>query len=185
MKKMVFAVVAMCLVLAACNEKKGLAGSEFSSSDIMAEMVDSLWTNLKQQLDTSLVNTRASVIAQFEEQMSRKLTDEELDSIDRQLDEQMKQAYADGLRQVDSLKNSAKVSAVLTFADDEHVTLHMEAASASSDDTDEMKGTYAVDGQTVVLTFPDHSDTLRLSDDGSQLRGRLGESTYYSTLTRK
>ena len=184
MKRLFFAMMTVFVLMSSCERKPSLAGSEFSNPNIVADGVDEMWVWTKHTLDSIVDTARAQAIIQAEAEAKRALTTEELAELDNQLDAQVAGDYENCRHQIDSLKAYVKVTAVLKFKDEEHMNLSFQADAPDDNSTDNYDGTYSFDGKVVVLTYGDHKDSLRLSDDGKQLSGRLENYNYESTLTK-
>jgi hypothetical protein len=184
MKKLLFAAIALAAFVVSCDKKPSLSGSEFANPNIVAEGVDEMWIQFKHGLDHVSDSVRNAAIAEAEESAQRELTDDELAEIDRQLNEQIDVSYTEGRHQLDSLKQNVKCAAVLTFKDDEHMTLRLTTEAVDDHSDLRYEGTYKLVDSNVFLTYDEHKDTLVLSSDGNQLTGRLEENSYKSTLTK-
>ncbi len=184
MKKMIPILMTAFAVLCACNEKPTLAGSEFSNPNVMPALADSTWADFKASVDYQVDSIKQAAIPQLEEQAQRKLTDEELAQLDKELEEQMQEKYAEGKHEVDSLQNKVVFGFVLNFVDDEHITMDVRLKAEGEDETEKIEGTYQLQGDKVILAYDETKDTLLLSPDGKTLMGRFYGSDYALSLEK-
>ena len=74
----------------------------------------------------------------------------------------------------------------ISFLDDQHMTLQMKTqAPGDVNTTEQYEGTYTQEGSRIIFKYESHEEVYTLSDDGTQLSGRFGASSYTSILTRK
>jgi hypothetical protein len=143
-----------------------------------------MWVVFKHELESVTDSLRQSAIAEAEQSAQRKLTADEIAEIDRQLTEEMDPKYGEGRHMIDSLVQNVKVSAVLTFKDDQHMALRLKTESVDDNSDLRYEGTYQLFDDYVILTYEGHRDSLVMSRDGKQLVGRLEDDNYKSTLTK-
>lgn len=184
MKRLFFAAVATVALMSACNEKRSLAGAEFSIPNVMSDVADTAWAKFQKEMDYQLDSAKQVLVAQLEAQMECKLTDEELAQMDSSLAADMEEQYADARRQIDSLKNEVVLGFTFVFKDDQHVALKTDLKSDDGDDEDTQQGTYTLKDGQVVIDYGDKKDTLQLSEDGQELSGRFYENAGVLTLKR-
>ncbi len=184
MKKILLAATTLLFLLTSCNQQPTLEGSEFSNDNIIVEGVDSMWMDLKSQIDASIESSKAELIAQIEEETGEKLTDEQLAELDKQLSEQIQEKYDEGRQEVDSIQNTLKIAVALTFMTDGKMSMKIDSETNGEADTQQMDGTYQFDGKKVILSYDNQQDTLVLKADGNELFGRIDENTFSSTLKR-
>ena len=184
MKKILLAATTLLFLLTSCNHQPTLEGSEFSNDNIIVEGVDSMWMDLKSQIDASIESSKAELIAQIEEEAGEKLTDEQLAELDKQLSEQIQEKYDEGRQEVDSIQSTLKIAVALTFMADGKMSMKIDSETNGEADTQQMDGTYQFDGKKVILSYDNQQDTLVLKADGNELFGRIDENTFSSTLKR-
>lgn len=184
MKKILIAATTLLFLLTSCNQQPTLEGSEFSNDNIIVEGVDSMWMDLKSQIDASIESSKAELIAQIEEETGEKLTDEQLAELDKQLSEQIQEKYDEGRQEVDSIQSTLKIAVALTFMADGKMSMKIDSETNGEADTQQMDGTYQFDGKKVILSYDNQQDTLVLQADGNELFGRINENTFSSTLKR-
>lgn len=184
MKKFLFVAIALVAFMVSCDKKPNLAGSEFSNPNLIAAGADNMLVDAKHQLDYMCDSLRQTTIAQAEEEVQRKLTEEELAEIDSQLQVTFDEGYNEMRHSIDSLVQYVKVSCVLTFRDNQHMALRLKTESEVDNSDLRYEGTYQVYNGYVILKYDKYRDSLVISPDGNQLVGILEDDTYQSTLTR-
>lgn len=184
MKKLLFVMIAMFAFMVSCDNKPSLAGSEYTNPNLIADGADDMLVVLKHELDSVKDSLRKSSIAEAEQSAQRQLTAEEIAEIDSLLAKEIDQNYGKGCHLVDSLVKNVKVSAVLTFKDDQHMALRLKTESVDDNSDLNYEGTYQLFDSYVILTYEKHRDSLVISRDGKQLYGRLEDDNYRSTLTK-
>ena len=182
----VVAVMAPVNILAQTN----LSGRVYYHANIMEEEMK----ELTKGLDKDLKEAKAKAIEKAEKEKGKKLTEAELAEIERKVDEAQKMAQA--------LKRGMKTSVTVTFKDEQHVVVDMgmkiddnalKAAGLSwakrkmiklaTKVMPSQKGTYTVDGNQVFIDDGEELDTMRLSDDGKYLYGKMDDKKKFR-LTR-
>ena len=184
MKKILLPASSLFFLLTACNQQPTFEGSEYSNDNIIPEAVDSLWMDMKHQIDVSIDSAKNEVIAQIENETGEKLTDEQLAELNEQLNAQLEEKYNEGRQEVDSIQNTMKVGVVLSFLADGKMSIKIDSETDGDADTQQMDGTYQFDGQKVILSYDNQQDTLVLQANGNELYGRVDENTFSSTLTK-
>ena len=184
MKKLLFVAIALVAFLVSCDKKLNLAGSEFSNPNLIADGADNMLVDAKHQLDDMCDSLRQTTIAQAEEEVQRKLTEEELAEIDSQLQVTFDEGYNEMRHSIDSLVQYVKVSCVLTFKDDQHMALRMTSQSTVDSSDLRYEGTYQECNGYVILKYDKYRDSLVISPDGQQLCGVLEENSFASTLNK-
>ena len=184
MKKILLAASSLFFLFTACNQQPTLEGSEFSNDNIILEAVDSLWMDMKHQIDVSIDSAKNEVIAQIENETGEKLTDEQLAELNEQLNTQLEEKYNEGRQEIDSIQNTMKVGVVLSFLAEGKMSIKIDSETNGDADTQQMDGTYQFDGQKVILSYDNQQDTLVLQANGNELYGRIDENTFSSTLTK-
>lgn len=184
MKKILFAAATMFFPLTSCNQQPSLEGSEFSNDNIITEGVDSMWMDMKRQIDESIDSARTSLIAQVEEETGEKLSDEMLAELDKQINTQIKAKYDEGREEVDSIQSTIKIAVVLSFKSGGKMSMKIDSETDGDTDSQLLDGTYQFDGKKVILSYDNQQDTLVLQANGNELYGRIDENTFSSTLKK-
>lgn len=186
MKRLFIAVMtSIVLLTTACNQKNGLAGSEFGTDNILSVQADSLSASLNRQLDSFKISSRAELIAQVEEQAKRQLNDEELAELDSQLNIQFEAQRREVYHMVDSVRRLGNIEVTLRFKDDKTLEWKAVTKGLVGDTTEIEEAQYMVNGNQIIANFGDEViDTLILSDDGSEIVGSP-RSTYNYTMKKR
>lgn len=189
MKRILF--LCMMLVAIGANAQTNLAGRIYHHPNIMADEMN----KLVKEGTTEMEKARKEAIAKGEEKKGRKLTEKELAELDKQL--------AEAKKMMEALKKGMKVAITVTFSDEKKLVMKMDtkidddvmkaagipwakrklmkAAMAMAPSS--QKGTYTVSGNNIYVQDGKELDTLRLSDDGKYLYGKMDEKTKFK-LTR-
>lgn len=179
------------LVAIGANAQTNLAGRIYHHPNIMADEMN----KLVKEGTTEMEKARKEAIAKGEEKKGRKLTEKELAELDKQL--------AEAKKMMEALKKGMKVAITVTFSDEKKLVMKMDtkidddvmkaagipwakrklmkmamAIAPSSE-----KGIYTVSGNQVFINDGTECDTMRLSDDGKYLYGKMDEKTKFK-LTR-
>ena len=170
-----------------------LAGRTYHNANIMADVMK----DATKDLDKIIAEAKAKKIAETEKKKGRKLTKAELDEIDKTAKQVAEQAEA--------MKKGLKTAVTVEFKDAQKIVLKadmkisddalkaagygwlkrkaLKAALAVAPSSE--KGTYVVKGKQVIMTDGDgEKDTLRLSDDGKYLYGKLDKTDFKLTRTK-
>lgn len=185
---MLFSVAMM--IPAYVQAQTSLAGRVYHSGNIMEKEVQ----EMTKDLDKELNKAKAEAIKKGEEKKGRKLTDNELAELEKELEKAQKLAQA--------LKKGMKTIVTVTFKDEKNLVMDVDmkiddsilkAAGVSwakrkliklgTKLAPSQKGTYVVMGNQVIVTDGAECDTMRLSDDGKFLYGKMDEKTKFK-LTR-
>ena len=181
----------MMLVAIGANAQTNLAGRIYHHPNIMADEMN----KLVKEGSTEMEKARKEAIAKGEEKKGRKLTEKELAELDKQL--------AEAKKMMEALKKGMKVAITVTFSDEKKLVMKMDtkidddvmkaagipwakrklmkAAMAMAPSS--QKGTYTVSGNNIYVQDGKELDTLRLSDDGKYLYGKMDEKKKFK-LTR-
>ena len=181
----------MMLVAIGANAQTNLAGRIYHHPNIMADEMN----KLVKEGSTEMEKARKEAIAKGEEKKGRKLTEKELAELDKQL--------AEAKKMMEALKKGMKVVITVTFSDEKNLVMKMntkidddvmkaagipwakrklmKAAMAMAPSS--QKCTYTVSGNNIYVQDGKELDTLRLSDDGKYLYGKMDEKTKFK-LTR-
>jgi hypothetical protein len=173
------------LMSTACNQKQGLAGSEYGTDNILSVQADSLSASLNRQVDSLKTSSRLQLIAELEEEARRQLTEDELSQLDSELTTQFEAQRSNVYHMVDSVRRLGTIEVTLLFKDDQTLEWQAVTKGAIGDTTEVDEARYMVDGRQIVAEFgEDGKDTLLLSEDGSEIVGAL-RSTYKYTIKKR
>ena len=184
MKKIIF--ISMLLLCTIGVAAQSLSGRVYYHPNIMADEINSALKEATKDVD----KLRANALAKAEKEKGRKLTAEEKVELNNKVDESIKMAQA--------MTNGMKTSVTVTFKDEKNMVMKakmqvndnvlkeagmswakrkmikmMTAISPSE------KGTYVVVNDMVIMSDGKDLDTLRLSDDGKFLTGKLDEKKQF------
>ncbi len=173
------------------SAQTNLVGRVYYHPNIMGDEIE----NIVKDADKEMGKARSEAIAKAEAKKGRKLTDEELAEVDKQIEEVHKMMMA--------MKKGMKTTVTATFKDEK--TLVMDAEMKVSEDALKAAGIgwvkrklmkavlavapskekyiYSVSGNLIYIDDGKERDTLRLSDDGKYLYGKLDEKRKFK-LTR-
>lgn len=185
-----YVLLCTLLVTFGVAAQNNLVGRVYYHPNIMADEINKKLSEATK--DIGLL--RAETIEKAEQKKGRKLTADELSKLDKELDEHLKMAK--------SMVDGMKMSVTVTFKDDKNVVLKasmklddaamkaagipwakrkmMKVATAIAPSE---KGTYVVKDKMVIMNDGKEQDTLRLSNDGKYLYGKLDEKKHFK-LTR-
>lgn len=185
-----FILIGMMLVAMSAAAQTNLAGRIYYHPNIMADAINQSMKEIESNLDKA----KSEAIAKVEKEKGRKLTAVEMDELEKKMEEaqQMVAAMKDGMKTAVTVKFKDEKNVILK-ADvkmDEAVLKSagigwakrklMMAASAMAPAE---RGTYVVMGDLVIMNDGHELDTLRLSDNGKYLSGKLDEKKKFK-LTR-
>lgn len=189
MKRILF--LCMMLVAIGANAQTNLAGRIYHHPNIMADEMN----KLVKEGTTEIEKKRKETIAKIEEKRGRKLTEKELAEVDKKIEEAKKM--------MEAVRKGMKTEITVTFKDERNVVMKtdmsiddnaMKAAGipwakrklvkmAMAIAPSSEKGIYTVSGNQVFINDGTECDTMRLSDDGKYLYGKMDEKTKFK-LTR-
>lgn len=189
MKKLI--TILMMFSVIGISAQTNLVGRVYYHPNIMGDEIE----NIVKDADKEMGKARSEAIAKAEAKKGRKLTDEELAEVDKQIEEVHKMMMA--------MKKGMKTTVTATFKDEK--TLVMDAEMKVSEDALKAAGIgwakrklmkavlavapskekyiYSVSGNLIYIDDGKERDTLRLSDDGKYLYGKLDEKRKFK-LTR-
>jgi len=177
MKKILLIVVAMMVTLSV-NAQKGMVGRVYHNPNIMSGMM----AEMTKDVEKDIVDARKKAIEKREKKVGRKLTADEIKTIDKEL----KKIEA----KVRAVKSGMGMSMTMTFKNEKEVS--MKASMKMSDEAMKMAGVswikrkamkaamamsptqvcpYTVKGNMVIIQDEKELDTLRISADGKSLSG--------------
>lgn len=194
MKQKLFVSIATLMVgcLMSLHAQTNLTGRIYQNSNVLKAELDKAMG----ELDTTMDEARKEMIAKEEKEKGRKLTSAEVAKID----EKLKEAKAIA----DAVKKGMKTAITIEFKSEKDLVMKMKmqinddalkaagvgwakrklmlAALAVAPET--QKGTYEVKNNYIYITDSSKErDTLRISNDGKYLYGKMDEKTNF-TLTR-
>lgn len=189
MKRILF--LCMMLVAIGANAQTNLAGRIYHHPNIMADEMN----KLVKEGTAEIEKKRKETIAKIEEKRGRKLTEKELAEVDKKIEEAKKM--------MEAVRKGMKTEITVTFKDERNVVMKtdmsiddnaMKAAGipwakrkmvkmAMAIAPSSEKGIYTVSGNQVFINDGTECDTMRLSDDGKYLYGKMDEKTKFK-LTR-
>ena len=189
MKEILFA----CLILlsVSVSAQTNLAGRVYQHTNIMEDEMK----QMMKESTTEIESARKKAIAQAEEKKGRKLTTEELGELDEKI--------AEAKKMMEAVKKGMKMGVTITFKDATNVVMKMDmkmddnvmkaagiswakrklmkAAMLIGPSTEKAK--YTVSGKYIYIKDDEDVDTIRLSDDGKYLYGKMDGKTKFK-LTR-
>ena len=190
--KMLAAIFILCSTLG-LNAQTNLTGRVYSNPNILAEKLKKEFKDA----ETEIATEREKTVKEFEKKKGRKPTEEEM----KELDAKIKEAQAT----MNAISEGMKTSIVMTFKTDKDVVAKMEmkisdealkkagvgwakrklmkAALAIAPSTE--KDTYIVKDNLVIIGKgkSEDIDTMRLSDDGKYLYGKIDDTEFKLTRT--
>lgn len=174
----------------AVQAQTNLSGRVYYSDNIMEKEIQ----EMTKDLDKDLKEAKVEAIKKGEEKKGRKLTEAELAELEKELEKARKLTQA--------LKTGMKTAITVTFKDEKNIVVDVDmkiedsvlkAAGVSwakrklikmgTKLAPSQKGTYTVKGNQVIVVDGAERDTMRLSDDGKFLYGKMDEKTKFR-LTR-
>ena len=175
-------MVCLLLMTMGASAQTDLTGRVYYHPNIMADELEKAIDESKDEIDKA----RTKAITDLEKKKGRKLTAEELKRVDDEIVEAKK------LTEV--LKKAIKTSVTVTFKDEKTMTMKakmfiddnaMKTAGISwakrkllkmtTAISPTEKGTYVVAGDKVIMSDGKDLDTLRLSNDGKFLSGKMDD----------
>ena len=186
-----FLVIAFMAITAA-HAQTDLAGRTYYNPNILKEEIE----QKMKELETTITQKRAELIAKAEEEKGRKLTDEEIASMDEHLEQASKLtvAMSKGMKTAVTMEFKTDVKCVMKMdVDLKDDVLKaagvswakrklMKAAMAIAPSTHKAK--YVVHGNLVILDDGEDKDTLTLSADGKYLSGKADGKAFVLTRTK-
>ena len=190
---MLAAIFTLCSTLG-LNAQTNLTGRVYSNPNILAEKLKKTFKDAEAEIATE----RAKAVKEFEEKKGRKPTEEDM----KELDAKIKETQAT----MNAISEGMKTSIVMTFKTDKDVVAKMEmkisdeamkkagvgwakrklmkAAMAVAPSTE--KDTYIVKDNLVIIGKgkSEDIDTMRLSDDGKYLYGKIDDTEFKLTRTK-
>ena len=177
--------------LGATFAQTNLTGRVYYNPNILEKEM----TNMTKDVDKKITESKSEAIKKAEEKKGRKLTEAELAEIDKQMEKAKKM--------LEAIKKGMKTAITMTFKDEKNVVMKtdmkidddaMKAAGipwakrkllkVATAISPSEKGTYTVKGNQIYIDDgSEEKDTMRLSDDGKHIYGKMDDKTKF-TLTR-
>ena len=189
-------ITALAVVLMALGQVRaqGLTGRIYTNPNIMAEEIN----NMLKDADTAVRQKRDEFYEKARQKKGRELTAKEKQEVEAQVEK--------GIQMMNAIRGGVKTDVTVEFTSEREVTtkvkmevkeevlkaagvnwakrkaIKMALAVAPT----QQKGTYTLSGNQIIVTDkddPNEKDTLRLSEDGKKLFGKLDEKKKF-VLTR-
>lgn len=183
MKKSVF-IALLLLAAVGAQAQTSLVGRVYHHPNILTDELNKLTTEANKDMKKDV----DKAIKKAEEKKGRKLTAEELAELNKEVEEAQKMLKA--------LKEGMKTAVTITFKDEK--TMVMKADMKIDDEVMKKAGipwakrkmmkvamavapsekaSYERKGNLIIVKDDDEVDTLRLSDDGKYLSGKMDKDT--------
>lgn len=186
-----FLVIAF-MAITAVHAQTDLTGRTYYNPNILKEEIE----QKMKELETTITQKRAELIAKAEEEKGRKLTAEEIAAMDEHLEQASKLtvAMSKGMKTAVTMEFKTDVKCVMKMdVDLKDDVLKaagvswakrklMKAAMAIAPSTHKAK--YVVHGNLVILDDGEDKDTLTLSADGKYLSGKADGKAFVLTRTK-
>lgn len=188
--KRFFIIGTLFLTSLSLYAQSSMAGRVYHHPNIMADEINKTVKEATKDMDKA----RAEAIAEGEKKKGRKLTEKELQELDKSMEEAQKLMKA--------MKDGLKTAVTITFKDEKNLV--MKADMKVDDDilkaagiswakrkmikvamamAPSEKATYTRKNNLIIVNNDEGPDTLRMSDDGKYLTGTLDKNTKFR-LTR-
>lgn len=188
--KRFFIIGTLFLTSLSLYAQSSMAGRVYHHPNIMADEINKTVKEATKDMDKA----RAEAIAEGEKKKGRKLTEKELQELDKSMEEAQKLMKA--------MKDGLKTAVTITFKDEKNLV--MKADMKVDDDilkaagiswakrkmikvamamAPSEKATYTRKDNLIIVNNDEGPDTLRMSDDGKYLTGTLDKNTKFR-LTR-
>ena len=188
--KRFFIIGTLFLTSLSLYAQSSMAGRVYHHPNIMADEINKTVKEATKDMDKA----RAEAIAEGEKKKGRKLTEKELQELDKSMEEAQKLMKA--------MKDGLKTAVTITFKDEKNMV--MKADMKVDDDilkaagiswakrkmikvamamAPSEKATYTRKDNLIIVNNDEGPDTLRMSDDGKYLTGTLDKNTKFR-LTR-
>lgn len=188
--KRFFIIGTLFLTSLSLYAQSSMAGRVYHHPNIMADEINKTVKEATKDMDKA----RAEAIAEGEKKKGRKLTEKELQELDKSMEEAQKLMKA--------MKDGLKTAVTITFKDEKNLV--MKADMKVDDDilkaagiswakrkmikvamamAPSEKATYTKKDNLIIVNNDEGPDTLRMSDDGKYLTGTLDKNTKFR-LTR-
>ena len=179
----------LCLAISS-HAQTNLTGRIYYNKNIM----DQEMAEVLKELDKKLPEVKAKAIEKEEKEKGRKLNTTETAEVEKKVKEAQELMVA--------LKKGTSTGVTITFKDEKNLVMKIDMKmdeevlkkagvswakrkllKAAMNMTPSEKATYKVKGNLVIIEDEKEPDTMRLSNDGKQLFGKLDKNTKF-TLTR-
>ncbi len=186
-------LTAFLFICSFVQAQKDLTGHIYSNANIMAKAMKEAMTEINLKRDS----IKLEVFKKAEQEKKRKLTAEEKEEIEKELEKE--------LAQIASFEKSIKIGIDLEFMSAKDVVMRLDVA------VDETKlkaagiswlkrkaikaglaiipkkeeGTYVRKGNLIIITDDEEPDTLRISNDEKYIHGTFNKKTKFQLTRRK
>lgn len=192
MKHFILTVAALFATTSSLFAQHDLVGHTFSNPNIMQKMINDAMKDIDKKIDS----VRTEAIAKKEKEKGRKLNAAET----KEIEEDIKKAKD----QMAAAKNSVKMAISMEFINDKEAVMRMKmsvdeavlkqagvswakrkamkAGIALMPSSEKVK--YTVSGNNIIIPDDKEPDTLRISDDGKYITGKMDEIQFKLTRTK-
>ena len=192
MKLFILTVAALFATTSSLFAQHDLVGHTFSNPNIMQKMINDAMKDIDKKIDS----VRTEAIAKKEKEKGRKLNTAET----KEIEEDIKKAKD----QMAAAKNSVKMAISMEFINDKEAVMRMKmsvdeavlkqagvswakrkamkAGIALMPSSEKVK--YTVSGNNIIIPDDKKPDTLRISDDGKYITGKMDEIQFKLTRTK-
>lgn len=192
MKLFILTVAALFATTSSLFAQHDLVGHTFSNPNIMQKMINDAMKDVDKKIDS----VRTEAIAKKEKEKGRKLNAAET----KEIEEDIKKAKD----QMAAAKNSVKMAVSMEFINDKEAVMRMKmsvdeavlkqagvswakrkamkAGIALMPSSEKVK--YTVSGNNIIIPDDKKPDTLRISDDGKYITGKMDEIQFKLTRTK-
>ena len=192
MKHFILTVAALFATTSSLFAQHDLVGHTFSNPNIMQKMINDAMKDIDKKIDS----VRTEAIAKKEKEKGRKLNVAET----KEIEEDIKKAKD----QMAAAKNSVKMAVSMEFINDKEAVMRMKmsvdeavlkqagvswakrkamkAGIALMPSSEKVK--YTVSGNNIIIPDDKKPDTLRISDDGKYITGKMDEIQFKLTRTK-
>lgn len=190
MKRLFLATLAVVWATLTATAQTDLTGLVYSNPNILATLIK----DVAKEIDSKMDSIRTAAITEKEQKKGRKLTAEELAEVENDVAKarEMMEAMKKGMKMSVGVEFKSPTEVVMTnktSLDDNALKAAgvswvkrkaMKAALALAPTT--AKDIYVVKGNHVIVGKKNDTDTLRISNDGKYLYGKMDKTKF--TLTR-
>ena len=192
MKLFILTVAALFATTSSLFAQHDLVGHTFSNPNIMQKMINDAMKDIDKKIDS----VRTEAIAKKEKEKGRKLNTAET----KEIEEDIKKAKD----HMAAAKNSVKMAISMEFINDKEAVMRMKmsvdeavlkqagvswakrkamkAGIALMPSSEKVK--YTVSGNNIIIPDDKKPDTLRISDDGKYITGKMDEIQFKLTRTK-
>ncbi len=190
MKRLLLATLAVVWATLTATAQTDLTGRVYSNPNILATLIK----DVAKEIDSKMDSIRTAAIKEKEQKKGRKLTADELAEVENDVAkaQEMMEAMKKGMKMSVGVEFKSPTEVVMTnktSLDDNALKAAgvswvkrkaMKAALALAPSS--AKDVYMVKGNLVIVGKKNDTDTLRISNDGKYLYGKMDKTKF--TLTR-